>query len=45
MKEAVNEIFNVASEPDEEVTILDLAKKIWTWVNGSDENIKLKFNL
>lgn len=43
MKEAINEIFNVASEPDEEVTILDLAKKIWTWVNGSDENIKLKF--
>ncbi len=43
MKEAVNEIFNVASEPDEEITILDLAKKIWQWVNGNGAEAKLKF--
>jgi UDP-glucose 4-epimerase len=29
-----NEIFNIANEPTEEITILDLGKLIWAMVNG-----------
>jgi len=43
MPQAVNDIFNVASEPNEEISIIDLAKFIWKLVNGSDNDVKLKF--
>ncbi len=39
---AVNQVYNIASEPDEEVTILDLAKKIWFLVRNEEEP-KLEF--
>ena len=42
MREAVNDIFNVASEPDEEITIIGLANFIWKMVNGTDK-AKVKF--
>lgn len=34
---AKNEIFNIASDPKEEVTIIDLAKIIWKLVNGPED--------
>ena len=40
---AKNEIFNIANEADEEITIKDLALLIWKMMNGEDSipNIKL----
>ncbi len=40
---ANGEIFNIASDPKEEVTILELAKLIWELVNGKDDQPMLKF--
>ncbi|MBC7863712.1 MAG: NAD-dependent epimerase/dehydratase family protein [Bacteroidia bacterium] len=37
-----NEIFNIASEPDEEVTIKDLAETIWRLMKGGDQKTDLK---
>ena len=39
---AKNEIFNIANNPDEEITIFDLGKLIWKLVNG-DLPPKIKF--
>jgi UDP-glucose 4-epimerase len=36
-----NEIYNIANEPDEEVTILELAHVIWNLMKGPDEEIDL----
>jgi UDP-glucose 4-epimerase len=40
-KNSKNEIFNIANEPDEEVTILDLAHIIWELMKGKEEKIDL----
>lgn len=40
---AINEIYNVASEPDEEISIVELADFIWKKVNGPDSTPKLNF--
>jgi UDP-glucose 4-epimerase len=41
-KESKNDIFNVASNPDEEVTIKDLALKIWYLMNDKDSTPDIK---
>jgi UDP-glucose 4-epimerase len=38
-----NEIFNVGSFAEEEVTIEDLEKLIWELVNGKESEVKLKY--
>lgn len=38
-----NDIFNIASEPDEEVTIKDLAYLIWKLMHGTFDNANIKF--
>jgi UDP-glucose 4-epimerase len=38
-----NEIFNIGSNPDSEISILDLAKLIWKFINGEEDIISLKF--
>ncbi|MBU0764621.1 MAG: NAD-dependent epimerase/dehydratase family protein [Bacteroidetes bacterium] len=38
-----NEIFNVGSRPDEEISILDLGKLIWKLVNGPGAEPKTEF--
>ena len=38
-----NEIFNTGSNPQEEISILDLGKLIWKLVNGEDSEPKFKF--
>ncbi|OFX80544.1 MAG: hypothetical protein A2X12_08420 [Bacteroidetes bacterium GWE2_29_8] len=40
---AKNEIFNIGSFPDEEITIVDLAKTIWKLINGPDSEAKLNY--
>lgn len=40
---ANNEIFNIGSEPEEEVTILALADLIWKIINGENSEPDLKF--
>ena len=40
---AKNEIFNVGSFAEEEITIEGLARLIWELVNGKDSDAKLKF--
>jgi UDP-glucose 4-epimerase len=40
---ASGQIFNIASEPTEEVTILDLGKLIWRLVRGTDSEPKINF--
>ena len=42
-EKALNEIFNIGSFADEEVSIVDLAKLIWSLVNGENSTPKLKF--
>lgn len=41
-EEAIQEVFNIASEPKQEVTIEKLAIIIWKLVNGKDSDPKLK---
>jgi UDP-glucose 4-epimerase len=41
-EEARQEIFNIASEPKQEITIENLAIIIWKLVNGDDSDPKLK---
>lgn len=38
-----NEIFNIGSFAEEEVTIIELAELIWKLVNGNESKAKLKF--
>jgi UDP-glucose 4-epimerase len=38
-----NGIFNIASNPDEEITISDLGYKIWYLLNKDDSNPKMNF--
>jgi nucleoside-diphosphate-sugar epimerase len=33
---STNEIFNIANNPDEEISITDLGTKIWKLINGED---------
>ena len=40
---ASNEIFNIASDPSEEIQIIDLAKLIWELVNGKKSSPKINF--
>jgi UDP-glucose 4-epimerase len=42
-EKSTNDIFNIANNPDEEITILDLGSLIWRLINGenSEPNIKL----
>ena len=40
---AKDEIFNIAGNPDEEISIFELAKLIWTLVNGENDKPILKF--
>ena len=40
---AKNDIFNIANNPNEEITILDLGKLIWKLING--DNSEAKINL
>jgi len=42
-EKANGEIFNIASRPEDEISIVELAKLIWKLVNGNDDDIKLKF--
>ena len=42
-EKALNEIFNIGSFADEEISIVDLAKLIWSLVNGKNSAPKLKF--
>ncbi|MEA2106064.1 MAG: NAD(P)-dependent oxidoreductase, partial [Bacteroidota bacterium] len=37
-----NEIFNIASNPNEEISILALGKLIWQLINGEESNPKIK---
>lgn len=41
--DANHEVFNIASFPEEEITIKDLAILIWELVNGPDDEPMLKF--
>ncbi len=38
-----NEIFNIANEPDEEISITDLGVKIWKLINGSESEAKINY--
>lgn len=40
---AKNQIFNVANNPEEEITILDLAKLIWRLMKGDNSEANIKF--
>src|SRR5258706_575494 len=40
---ASNQVFNIASEPKEEITILDLGKLIWRLIRGNDAEPKINF--
>ncbi len=40
---ANNEIFNVGSNIDDEITIVDLARLIWGLINGNEDKALLKF--
>lgn len=42
-EKAKNEIFNIAGNPDEEITILDLGKLIWKLINGDKSEPLIKF--
>jgi UDP-glucose 4-epimerase len=42
-EEAKNEIFNVGSMPEEEISIVGLATLIWKMINGEGANPRLKF--
>jgi len=42
-RKAHNEIFNIGSKPEEEVTILELAELIWRIINGKNSEPDLKF--
>jgi UDP-glucose 4-epimerase len=42
-KNSNNEIFNIANNPDEEITISDLGSKIWKLVNGEHSEPKIEF--
>ena len=37
-----NEIFNIANTPDEEISILNLAKLIWKLMKDGDSNPEIK---
>jgi len=37
------EIFNIASDPKEEITILNLGKLIWGLINGNESEAKINF--
>jgi len=39
---STNEIYNIAGNPNEEITIIDLANLIWKLVNGPESTPKLK---
>lgn len=41
-EKAKNEIFNTGSNPEEEISILNLAKLIWGLVRGEDSQAKIK---
>jgi len=38
-----NEIFNIANEADEEISITDLGVKIWKLINGEDSTAKINY--
>lgn len=38
-----NDIFNIASNPEEEISIIDLGYKIWNLMNESGSNLNIKF--
>ncbi|MFA6923985.1 MAG: NAD-dependent epimerase/dehydratase family protein [Bacteroidales bacterium] len=42
-EKANGEIFNIATNPDEEIAIVDLAKIIWQLINGEKDIPKLNF--
>jgi UDP-glucose 4-epimerase len=42
-KKSTNEIFNISSDPSEEITINALAKLIWQLINGEDSEVKLHY--
>jgi len=42
-EKANNEIFNIGSNPDCEISIIDLAKLIWQLVNDENDQVLLKF--
>jgi UDP-glucose 4-epimerase len=42
-KKSRNSIFNIASEPDEEISIKDLGYKIWSMMNSSETIPDIKF--
>ncbi|MCH8902365.1 MAG: NAD-dependent epimerase/dehydratase family protein [Bacteroidetes bacterium] len=42
-EKANNQIFNIASEPTEEIAIADLAKMIWGKINGQDSEPMINF--
>lgn len=42
-EKAINEIFNIGSDLDSEISILDLGNKIWRLINGETSVSKIKF--
>src|SRR4029079_19647688 len=40
---SINDIFNIAANPDEEITISNLGTKIWKLINGEDSIPKINF--
>jgi UDP-glucose 4-epimerase len=42
-EKALNEIFNIATNPDEEITIADLGRLIWRLTNGEHDEPRLNF--
>ena len=42
-EEAKNQIFNIANNPEEEITILDLASLIWKLMKGQENKPDVKF--
>lgn len=40
---STNEIFNIANNPDEEISIADLGTKIWKLINGEDSKPLINF--
>ncbi len=41
--DSMNEIFNIAANPDEEITIAELGTKIWKMINGKDSEPMINF--
>lgn len=42
-KKSDNHVFNIGSNPEDHISIINLGKKIWGMVNKNDSNPKLKF--